>query len=69
MGYSDEGRIDIQRVDVGIGLCHFHLTALERNLAGKFKTLPQQSIVVPKNTHYIVSWTPEKPVTLNAHEK
>jgi len=59
-GYSDDGRIDIQRVDVGISLCHFHLTALERNLTGKLETRPQQNIVPSKNTHYIISWTPEK---------
>ncbi len=59
-GYSDAGPVDIQRVDVGISVCHFHLTALENGLTGKFEKLPQQNIAIPKNTQYIFSWVPEK---------
>ncbi len=50
----------IKRVDLGIGLSHFHLTALERGLSGKFETLLPESFEVPQNTRYIVSWVPDK---------
>ena len=50
----------IKRVDVGISLSHFHQTALERGLSGKFEKLSQQNIEIPQNTKYIVSWVPEK---------
>lgn len=50
----------IKRVDVGIGLCHFHQTALENGLSGEFKKLSQDGIDVPENTNYIISWIPEE---------
>lgn len=58
-GYSDVAAVDIQRVDVGICVCHFHLTALENGLTGKFEKLSNPAITTPKNTHYIFSWIPE----------
>lgn len=59
-GYSDVAPVDIQRVDIGIGVCHFHLTALENSLTGKFEKLPNPDIAIPKNTRYIFSWVSEK---------
>ena len=50
----------IKRVDVGIGLSHFHQTTLENGLSGKFEKLPQDNIDAPENTNYIISWIPEK---------
>lgn len=50
----------IKKVDVGIGLSHFHQTALENGLSGKFEKLSQDNIDVPENTNYIISWIPEK---------
>jgi hypothetical protein len=49
----------IKRVDLGIGLSHFHQTALERNLSGRFEKLPQQKLEEPKHTNYIISWVAE----------
>lgn len=46
----------IKKVDLGIGMAHFHQTALERGLTGKFEKLPQEHIETPQNTQYIVSW-------------
>ena len=47
--------IDIQRVDMGIALCHFHLAAKEKNLSGHFeKTEP--SLKAPAGTDYVTSW-------------
>lgn len=49
----------IKRVDLGIALSHFHQTTLERNLSGNFEKLSQQSIEIPQNIHYIISWISE----------
>lgn len=46
----------IKRVDVGIGLSHFHQTVLENGLSGKFETLSQDNIDIPENTNYIISF-------------
>lgn len=52
---SENGKIDMQRIDVGIGICHFHLAAEEKNLKGHFeRKMPE--IEIPKDTTYIVSW-------------
>ena len=55
-GYQKEGMLDIQRVDLGIALCHFHLTATENNLLGEFTVLAPKEITPPANTEYIISW-------------
>ncbi|MEY8353024.1 nitroreductase family protein [Lachnospiraceae bacterium 54-53] len=48
--------IDIQRVDMGIGACHFHLAAMEKDLPGRFEKLPAPGITVPDQTDYLFSW-------------
>ena len=58
-GYSDKLSFDLQRVDVGISVCHFHLTALENGLTGKFEKHEDTTIGTPENTHYIFSWIPK----------
>ena len=50
----------IKKVDVGIGLSHFHQTTLENGLSGKFEKISQDNIDIPENTNYIISWIPEK---------
>ena len=50
----------IKKVDVGIGLSHFHQTTLEKGLSGKFEKISQNNIDVPENTNYIISWIPKK---------
>ncbi|MDO4536278.1 MAG: nitroreductase family protein [Clostridium perfringens] len=52
---SEEEKL-IKRVDMGIALSHFHQTALENGLLGKFEKLSEQNIKTPKNTNYIISW-------------
>ncbi|MGL4107551.1 nitroreductase family protein [Clostridium sp. LP20] len=44
----------LSRIDIGIALCHFHLTAIENNLNGEFKELNSQKD--NKNFTYIISW-------------
>ena len=58
-GYSDKLGFDVQLVDMGIAACHFHLAAMEKDLAGGFKVLPAPAIAVPENTRYIFSWVTE----------
>lgn len=57
--HSETGSAIIQRVDLGIGICHFHLTALEHNLTGTFKIANPKNIVSPPNMQYICSWVPD----------
>lgn len=51
----------LQRIDMGIAMCHFELTAIERKLEGSWKKLDPPLI---KNTlnnwNYIISWLPSK---------
>ena len=47
---------DLQRLDVGIGACHFHLAAQERGLAGEFTYLAEPDIIMPENIKYLFSW-------------
>lgn len=54
-GYSEKLGYDIQRVDIGIALCHFHLGALEKNLSGEIKKV-NPDIKTPGLTDYIYSW-------------
>lgn len=46
---------DMQRIDMGIAACHFHLAALEQDLPGHFVRL---NIAVPEtgNAQYVFSW-------------
>jgi len=49
-------RADLQRVDMGIAICHFELTAGEIGLKGAWE-VKEPAIARPDNlTEYIVSW-------------
>lgn len=48
--------IDIQRTDVGICACHFHMAALERDLSGQFLKLAKPEIQIPDQMQYLFSW-------------
>jgi hypothetical protein len=47
---------DIQRVDMGIAMCHFELTASEAGLRGKWAVDPPAVAPPDRATEYIVSW-------------
>lgn len=51
--------VDLQRVDIGIALCHFQLTTQEKNLAGAWKILSPTLPSIPEGTTYCVSWLGE----------
>ncbi len=46
---------DLQRVDLGIAMCHFELTAREINLDGRWIDQPP-NILHPENCEYIITW-------------
>ena len=45
------------KVDIGIALCHFHLTAIEQGINGSFKTINSINNSQDTNFTYITSWT------------
>lgn len=47
--------IDLQRVDVGIAMCHFELSAHELQLNGKWRSFDPR-LILPESTEYILSW-------------
>lgn len=50
---------DLQRVDMGIAMCHFELTAHEQRLSGTWKIADPGMHPLPKDTEYVVSWKGE----------
>lgn len=58
-GYSNAFGYDLQRIDMGIAACHFHLTTIEKNLNGEFKKLANPVSDVPKDITYLFSWVSE----------
>ena len=47
---------DLQRVDMGIALCHFELTAREMGLAGHWAVDDPLNPISGPKTEYIASW-------------
>jgi nitroreductase len=55
-GYGKVLDFDIQRVDIGIAMCHFDLTAKELGLQGDW-TLIEPKVTIPNDSYqYIISW-------------
>lgn len=50
------GAIDLQRLDMGIAMCHFRLTAEEAGLTGKWEQLQHPAPDSPELTQYVVSF-------------
>lgn len=44
------------RIDIGIALCHFHLTTIENQVKGKFTILDEVKTNTDKNFTYVISW-------------
>jgi nitroreductase len=47
---------DLQRVDLGIGMCHFELTARELSLDGKWEQMNPGLETPDEHIEYVVSW-------------
>lgn len=61
-GYRD-GRVnklldisDLQRLDIGIAMCHFELTAQELGLSGKWLTQKVDIEIPESGVNYVVTW-------------
>jgi hypothetical protein len=51
------GVADMQRVDMGIAMCHFELAAKSAGLEGKWSLLQQEGDLPDARTEYIATWT------------
>lgn len=54
-GYAKFLAFDLQRVDMGIAMCHFELTAKELGIVGKW-LISDPEIITPNDTEYVVTW-------------
>ncbi|TCL61793.1 putative nitroreductase [Hydrogenispora ethanolica] len=54
-GYASMG-FDMQRIDLGIAMCHLQLAAAERGLAGRWVSQAPGIGEIPAHTEYIISW-------------
>ncbi|MCX6554510.1 MAG: nitroreductase, partial [Candidatus Aminicenantes bacterium] len=48
--------VDLQRIDLGIAMCHFQLSAAELGLAGGWQDEDPRLPATPANYEYIVSF-------------
>ncbi|MDJ0667048.1 MAG: nitroreductase family protein [Desulfobacterales bacterium] len=49
---------DLQRIDMGIAMCHFELAARELSLDGNWTAIKPWPSPLPKRCEYVVSWMP-----------
>ncbi len=54
--YNSMVGFDIQRIDMGIAMCHFELTARELKLQGAWVDMKPYIEMPQKNAQYIISW-------------
>jgi nitroreductase len=59
-GYSNALGFDIQKIDMGIAMCHFELAMLEIGEKGNWSVKPPETGKLPENTEYVASWISEK---------
>jgi hypothetical protein len=52
------GVMDIQRIDMGIAMCHFETACRETGIAGAWAVKPPQGINLPPRTSYVATWSP-----------
>jgi len=51
--------VDVQRLDMGIAMCHFELSAKEAGLGGRWSWDAPPALTLPSRAEYIVTWNPE----------
>lgn len=56
-GYSEAMDFDMQRIDIGIAMCHLEMTLKEMNITGSWKKLEPNFKPDNGNIEYIISWT------------
>lgn len=55
-GYSNSLGFDMQRIDIGIAMCHFDLTLKEIGIEGKWVKCTPSFNSIDNNTEYIISY-------------
>ncbi|MBW1807637.1 MAG: nitroreductase [Deltaproteobacteria bacterium] len=55
-GYHKMTSVDLQKIDMGIAMCHFELTAAESGLAGDWQFEPPGNYELPERTEFMASW-------------
>jgi hypothetical protein len=56
LGFKMLGLEDLQRVDIGIAMCHFELTANELGLVGQWEVQEPSIAKFNRRTEYIITW-------------
>ncbi|WP_026476876.1 nitroreductase family protein [Alkaliphilus transvaalensis] len=56
-GYSKALGYDIQRIDMGIAMCHFEMTLIEAGLKGKWQI--ESNVPKKEEVEYIITWIQE----------
>lgn len=59
-GYDKFSGFDIQKIDMGIAMCHFELSCNELGLRGSINIGDSNLFNLPKDIEYIVSWKIKK---------
>lgn len=54
--YKKMFKADLQRVDMGIAMCHFELAAAQENIAGKWIIKEPELGGLPPRTEYVATW-------------
>ncbi len=49
----------MKQMDLGIAIAHFHLTAMQLGLKGRFEVRPLKDVHIPEDTFYHMSWVCE----------
>jgi hypothetical protein len=58
-GYHRFTSVDLQRIDMGIAMCHFQLAAQALDLPGSWTADPSpDSPALPERTEFVASWLP-----------
>ena len=55
-GYNSAFGFNIQRIDIGIAMCHFELCMQENGIQGSWRESNPNLEKVPADTEYIISW-------------
>jgi nitroreductase len=67
VGYRKLFKADLQRVDLGIAMCHFDFTARESGLDGHWVMTPPSLPNIPERTTYVATWFPATPPRRPGH--
>jgi hypothetical protein len=55
-GYEKTFTMDLQRIDMGIAMCHFELAAMDAGIQGSWKFQKPDTSLMSNDIEYVVSW-------------